>query len=118
MKISEKVIRFADSEMSYAEEKEFEKELENSPALRDELSSYNSLLSKAEEIKYVPVDENYFISIIPGFRIRQAKKSGFHINSIVTIGSSLAALLVLFLIFFNKGTGQLTTKTEFVDYYF
>ena len=69
MKISDKVIEYVDGNLSPAERVKFEEELKKSSVLQAEVNSYKDLLSQAESVKSVPVDEDYFTSIIPEFRI-------------------------------------------------
>ena len=71
MKISEKVLRYAEGEMTPSEKKEFEAGLENSQELKNELAEYLKLMNRVAEVKKINIDDGYYTSIVPQFRLKQ-----------------------------------------------
>ncbi|MFO7445777.1 MAG: hypothetical protein R6W90_05390 [Ignavibacteriaceae bacterium] len=116
MKVNEKIIRYVDGEMDTLEKKEFEKELENSTLLKEELSAYRNLLAETKGTQNIPVDDNYFVSVIPEFRLRQKKESKNKFFPGLAFGVSLAVIVLLFVITNNKEGGDVIPDNTLAEY--
>lgn len=105
MKTSDKIILYLDGQMNAEENAAFEKELNSSQQLRDELRLLTNFNSGIKELKNVPVEEDYFVQMIPKFRDRFERKKKFRLFPGITysITTATAVFIVMFFIM-NKST--------------
>jgi hypothetical protein len=98
MKISDKVLRYIEEEMTPSEKEGFEKELANSQELKNEIAEYHRLMNHIKEAKKVSIDERYFTTIIPRFRLKQptAKKRLYPVYAAVSMAAVIIAIFILY----------------------
>ena len=98
MKRDKKIFLYLDGELTPEEKEAFEKELENSPELQEELKLFRNFISSVEETKDIHSSNNYFDNIIPEFRNKlENNKSRKYYPK---IAYAFPILVVLFLVFF------------------
>jgi hypothetical protein len=105
MKTSNKIILYLDGQMSADEKATFEKELNSSQPLRDELKLLTDFNSGIKELKNIPAEEDYFVQMIPNFRNRSERKKKFRLFPGITysVTTATAVFIVMFFIM-NKST--------------
>lgn len=98
MKTDKRISLYLEGELSPEEKKSFEKELQNSTELQNELIRYRKFISAIEETKNISVESDYFSNIIPEFRRRLEERKEKRIYP--KIAYAFPALVILFLVFF------------------
>ncbi len=108
--MNDKIILYADNQLNAEEKKQFEKEIQNSPQLKKELDVYLQLLNEINELKNVPLQEDYFIQIVPKFRAVLAKKEVSFKKPILATAFSVIAFFLGFIFFYNISQNYNTTN--------
>jgi hypothetical protein len=91
----ERIIRYIDRQMRPEEKSRFEEELKNSSSLQNELEDCRKLLNEYHEGKDVPIDENYFVSLLPEFRTKISSGKKFKPYPVLGYGLVSAILIIL-----------------------
>jgi len=101
MKTSDKIILYLDGQMASDEKAAFEKELSTSETLRNELNLIRDFNSGIKELKNIPVEDDYFVRMIPNFRGRIERKKKYRIfpGIAYSITTATAVLIVMFFVF-------------------
>lgn len=107
-----KIIAYIDGNMSPDEKLLFEKELENNENLRKEVREIKLFLAGIKKDAEPPVNESYFINMLPEFNRRKSSRRKFHIPAIAYSLTGMAAGVLIFLFIFNplKTSENLETK--------
>jgi hypothetical protein len=94
------IIRYLEGSLDDKEKTTFEEELKNSLYLQKELSKYQNVNNKFSYYKDVPVDDDYFRNMVPGFRSKlPGKLKRFPLLRIAFISaSSLVVVMFMFLL--------------------
>lgn len=100
----EQVINYLDGQMNVEEKLQFEKRLAGDLELQKETEKVRNLLSAAKASAEPDTNENYFISMLPEFHSRQAKKKKFHFAKFAYSLSTAAAVILLLFILFKPGS--------------
>ena len=110
MKIDERIILYVDGQMNEVEKTSFEKELYVSASLTEDLNKYKKILSGISEIKNTPVEDDYFVQMIPKFRGRlELQRKLKLLPKLVFSISTIAAILIFFIFTFNKNSSNVNT---------
>ncbi len=99
MKVDEKIILYVDGQMNEEEAASFENEISASPKLTEDLIKYKKFLSGISEIKDIPVDDEYFVQMIPKFRGRLELKRKLKFIPKIAFGITTLAAVLIFVIF-------------------
>jgi hypothetical protein len=107
-----KIIAYIDGNMNPDEKLLFEKELENNENLRKEVREVKLFLAGTKKDGEPPVNESYFINILPEFNSRQLSKRKFHIPVMAYSVTGIAAVIVILFFIFNplRTSENLDTK--------
>lgn len=96
MKLNDKILKYISDYMSGDEKVEFERELNESQELRDELQNYKSYL---QELKSTPVEDSfYFNNLLPRVKEKIAGRVRHRIPLLPKLAAGAALVVVLFLI--------------------
>lgn len=110
MKTDERIILYVDGQMNEDEKASFEKEINNSTDLTDEINKYKKFLSNISDIKNVPVDNEYFVQMIPKFRGRlELQRKLKLLPKLVFSVTTIAAVLIFFIFTFNKNNKSVSS---------
>ncbi|MCL5031249.1 MAG: hypothetical protein M1480_19775 [Bacteroidetes bacterium] len=110
MKTDERIILYLDGQMNEDEKASFEKEIISSLELTDELNTYKKFLSGISDIKNVPVDNEYFVQMIPKFRGRlELQRKLKLLPKLVFSVTTIAAVLIFFIFTFNKNNKNVSS---------
>ncbi|MDR3628637.1 MAG: hypothetical protein P4L45_17460 [Ignavibacteriaceae bacterium] len=104
MKNSDKIILYLDGQMSAEEKTAFEEELNNSQPLRDELKLLTDFNSGIKGMKNIPVEEDYFVQMVPKFRGRAERKKKFRLfpGIAYSVTTATAVFIVMFFVMNNN----------------
>lgn len=97
-----KIIAYIDGSMNPEEKLLFEKELDSSPRIKEEMREVQHFMEIMRKDAEPSVNESYFINILPGFYRRQSAKKKFPFSRIVYSLTAAAVILFLFMIFNPK----------------
>ncbi len=100
MKIDDKIILYVDGQLNSEQKAAFEKELESSQSLKEELEKYRKFLVGIKELKTSSLDESYFTEMIPRFRGRAEEKKKLRFIPKLALGTTVISV-VLILFFFT-----------------
>ena len=97
MKTKDNIILYLDGQMNGEEKAAFEKELNESPELRDELKKMKDLNAGISELKNISADEEYFVQMIPKFRnkLGQKKKFSFFPGIAYSVTTATAVIIIM-----------------------
>ena len=110
MKIDERIILYLDDQMNADEKASFEKELNSSPNLADDLIKYKKFLSDISDVKNIPSDNDYFVQMIPKFRGRlELQKKLKLMPKLVFSFTTIAAVLIFFIFTFKQNNKNVST---------
>ena len=98
MKINDNIILYVDGQLDETEKARFEKELENSFELREELNRYKNFIGGIKQFKEPALNESYFVEMIPRFRGRAEEKKKLKYIPRLAIGTT--AISVILIVFF------------------
>ena len=103
MEMNDKIILYFDGQMNGEEKTAFEKELNESRELRDELKKLKDFNAGISGLKNIPAEEDYFVQMIPKFRNRLGRKKKFSLfPGIAYIVPTATAVIIIMLLFTNK----------------
>lgn len=109
MKTIDKIILYLDGQMSDEQAALFEKELANSRRLREQLEQYKSFMLELGEMKNIPVDEDYFVNMVPRFRENLDKKKKHSFVPKFALGiTTISAVIIILLFSFNRSSNNIT----------
>jgi len=113
MKISDKIVLYLDGQMAPDEKAAFEKELNASALLREELNFVKNFNSGIKELKNIPAEEDYFSQMIPKFRGRMEHKEKSRMFPGIAYGitTATAVLIVMFFIF-NRNSNNIAIPVQ------
>jgi hypothetical protein len=97
--------------MNPEEVSRFEEELKNSPLLQNELDDCRKLVNKYNEAKEVPIDRDYFVNLLPEFRMKISTNRKFKFHPAIGYGLISVVIILLFSIIILNDGGD-TTQTE------
>jgi hypothetical protein len=100
MNNKDKIILYLDNQLNTRGKEQFEKDLKNSPELRQELESYKKFLENLKLMNIHSADESYFINNIPLFREKLANKNKIWIQKKIIYASSALVIVLLALSLF------------------
>lgn len=95
--MNEKLIKYFAGEMSSSEKVEFEKKINESPTLKEEVSKYHDFFSNINETVEPEVEESYFIDLVPRFRdklVLDEKKKYHPLFSFATAAVTVIIILL------------------------
>ena len=115
MSNKDRIIRYLDQQMSGDEKSGFEENLKNSSSLRNELEDYRKLFNKIREVKEVPVDEKYFINLIPEFRKKIISGKRFNFYPAVIYGVISVIIIIFFSLIILKNNNEVPGTEEVVS---
>ncbi len=102
--MNEQFIRYISGDMNADETKNFTRFINSSPELRHQIMNYENLLREIKETSNVPLQQDYFVSLIPALRKKLDASSRIHKALKLSFSlSSAAAVIVLALIFLLPG---------------
>ncbi len=107
MNNKDKIILYLDNQLNTQEKEKFEKDLKNSPELRQELENYKKVLENLRRMNVQSAGESFFINNIPLFRERLEKKKKVWVQKKFIYASSALVIVLLVLslfLFRNAGT--------------
>lgn len=114
LKLTEKIIRYADGLMNNSEKTSFERELAQSEELQKKLKLYHNLSSEVKKIKNVQTDESYFAAVLPEFRIKQENQRRLKLIPGLALGAVLAAAVILFFTIPKSEVAEVEPNNSFV----
>ncbi len=95
--MNEKIIKYFAGQMSLPEIKNFEQQIDSSPELKKEVEKCRKFFDDLSSAQNLPVDENYFINMVPQFR---TKLQGYRQKRYHPKFAFAAALLTVIIIMF------------------
>ena len=107
----ETIIRYLDEQMSPEEKSRFEEELKKSSSLQNELEEYRKLLSQFRDFKNIPVNESYFVNLIPEFRKKISSGKKYKLHPALGYGLVSAILIMILSVIFLR-SGNEVPQTE------
>jgi len=99
MKTNNKIILYFDGQMTVEERAEFEKELNESPELSDELKRLKDYKAGINELKDIPSEDEYFVHMVPKFRGKLGRKKKFSFFPGITYTVSTATAVIIIMLF-------------------
>ena len=112
MKIDERIILYLDNQMNTDEKASFEKELNSSAKLADDLNKYKEILSDISNVNNISTANDYFVQMIPKFRGRlELQKKLKLMPKLVFSFTTIAAILIFFIFTFNQNNKNVKTTT-------
>ncbi len=112
MKIDERIILYLDNQMNADEKASFEKELNSSAKLADDLNKYKEILSDISNVNNISTANDYFVQMIPKFRGRlELQKKLKLMPKLVFSFTTIAAILIFFIFTFNQNNKNVKTTT-------
>ena len=112
MKIDERIILYLDNQMNADEKASFEKELNSSAKLADDLNKYKEILSDISNVNNISTANDYFVQMIPKFRGRlELQKKLQLMPKLVFSFTTIAAILIFFIFTFNQNNKNVKTTT-------
>ena len=122
--MNEKLIKYFSGEMNSSEKEEFEKTIEASPSLKEEVDEYNSFFSAISSTQNPEVDESYFINLVPNFRERLERSKGKKYHPAFSFATAVLTVVVFFLLIIthtnqvvrNDNTTPNYSSTDISDY--
>jgi len=113
MKNEKRIIAYLDNQMSNSEAKAFEEELKNSQELKTEFEEYKKFFFELDELKNIPVQENYFLGIIPSFRRKHEKRKTISLYPKYAYGFIVIVIVFIISYFlFNRDSGKTNPSIE------
>ena len=121
--MNEKLIKYFAGEMSSSEKVEFEKKINESPTLKEEVSKYQNFFSNINETVKPEVEESYFINLVPRFRDKLVQSGKKKYRPLFSF--AMAAVTVIIILLFipnsnrvvhNENTSANYSSTEITDY--
>lgn len=102
MKINDKIILYVDGQMNDVDKANFEKELEGSPELKEQLRKYLQFLEDMKSVNDSALEESYLVEMIPRLRGRaEEKKKLKYIPKLALGTAAVSILLIAFVLSFN-----------------
>ncbi len=102
MKINDKIILYVDGQMNDVDKANFEKELEGSPELKEQLRRYRQFLEDMKSVNDSALEESYLVEMIPRLRGRaEEKKKLKYIPKLALGTATVSILLIAFVLSFN-----------------
>ncbi len=99
MKIDDRIILYIDGQLNSEEKVAFEKELENSESLKEELEKYRKFIGGIKELKTSSLDESYFTEMIPRFRGRAEEKRKLRFIPKLALGTTVISVALIIFLF-------------------
>lgn len=99
MKASDKIILYLDGQLNEDERIRFEKELESSAELRNELTKFRKFAAEIGELKNIETEPDYFVNMVPHFRERLSAKKKYKLMPRLALGLSTITAIAIILIF-------------------
>lgn len=109
----ERILRYLAGKMNEAEKKSFEKDLELSGDLADDMNKINNHLKNIKYDRQIELDENYFTNLIPKVRSRLELKKEAKYDFSFRRGLALGfVILVFFLVIYRTGDREVYLPAE------
>ena len=99
MKMNNKIILYLDGQMNGEEKAAFEKELDGSQALSNELKRLKEFNTGISELKNIPAQEDYFVQMIPKFRSKHEQKRKFSLFPGIAYSVTTATAVIIVMLF-------------------
>jgi hypothetical protein len=107
--MNDKIILYLDGQMTGKEKDSFEKELNESKLLRDELDRLKAFNAGISKLNNISAGEEYFVQMIPKFRSKREQKRKFGLFPGIAYGVSTATAVIIVMLFVTNKT--VTNKT-------
>lgn len=107
--MNEKIIRYFEGQMNRSELQDFEQQVNSSPSLKKEIEGCRKFLEELSSTKDLSVDENYFINILPRFRVKleSGKRKKYYPRL-----AFASALLTVIIIFYLMPDGKIVNSSN------